>query len=86
MTEIDFDSASYVTEMFDLTFKDLVEHNISGLSVTGFEVSMARVATPFFINTYVPSGVLTVISFIGFVIPVDKVMITSDRIPHKGYE
>ena len=72
-TKVELEDESYSTEMFDLTFNDLEEHNISRFSVTGFEVSMARVATPFFINTYVPSGVLTMISFIGFVIPVDKV-------------
>ena len=48
-------------------------HRPVGYSITGFEVAMTRVATPFLINTYLPSGLLTIISFIGFIIPVDKV-------------
>lgn len=76
-TKIDYKTVSNKTETFDLTFMPLEEESVAGISRTGFKVSMRRIATPFFINTYVPSGVLTMISFIGFVIPVDKVRLTT---------
>ena len=42
-------------------------------SLIGFLVELKRNTSPFYTNTYLPSGLLTVISFIGFVIPVDMV-------------
>ena len=75
VTKIEYMSAFNVTETFDLSFKQLEDPTIFGLSLTGFEVSMTRIPTPFFINTYVPSGLLTVIAFIGFVIPVAQVKV-----------
>lgn len=60
--------------MFKLAFKQ-IENNVTywNSSVPGFTLSLERVPYPFFINTYLPTTLLTVISFIGFVIPVDKV-------------
>ena len=42
-------------------------------SVSGFVLNLKRISTPFLTNTYFPTGLLTIISFIGFVIPVDIV-------------
>lgn len=42
-------------------------------SVSGFVLDLKRISTPFLTNTYFPTGLLTAISFIGFVIPVDIV-------------
>ena len=42
-------------------------------SHTGFAVTLKRVPKSYFINTYVPSGLLALIAAIGFVIPVDMV-------------
>ena len=42
-------------------------------SVSGFVLDLERLPTPYLINIYFPSGLLTIISFIGFVIPVDIV-------------
>ena len=44
-----------------------------GKSLIGFTVVLTRNPSPFFTNTYLPTGLLTIISFIGFLIPVDKV-------------
>ena len=44
-----------------------------GLSTTGFAVSLTRFPYPFFFNTYLPTELLTLISFIGFLVPVDVV-------------
>ena len=41
--------------------------------MSGFALELKRTPTPFLINTYLPTGLLTIISFIGFVIPVDLV-------------
>ena len=42
-------------------------------SLIGFQVELKRNTSPFYTNIYLPSGLLTIISFIGFVIPVDQV-------------
>ena len=42
-------------------------------SVSGFVLDLKRISTPFLTNTYFPSALLPMISFIGFVIPVDIV-------------
>ena len=42
-------------------------------SLIGFLVELKRNTSPFYTNTYLPTGLLTIISFIGFVIPVDMV-------------
>ena len=42
-------------------------------SRSGFTLIMERSPTPFFMNTYIPTALLTLSSFIGFLIPVDMV-------------
>ena len=39
----------------------------------GLDVTLTRNPSPFYTNTYLPTILLTIISFIGFVIPVDMV-------------
>ena len=62
------------TEMFELDFRHLT-NNLTrwNRSLSGFEVTMKRVPAPFYFNTFLPTTILTLISFIGFVIPVEKV-------------
>ena len=40
-------------------------------SVSGFVLDLKRIPTPYLTNIYFPTGLLTIISFIGFMIPVD---------------
>ena len=42
-------------------------------ATTGFTVKLTRSPAPFYTNTYLPTGLLTLASFIGFVIPVEIV-------------
>ena len=42
-------------------------------SMSGFELVLKRSPIPFLMNVYLPTSLLTIISFIGFVIPVDLV-------------
>ncbi len=44
----------------------------SNFSVVGFEIHLHRRMQPFAMNVFVPSGTLMVISFIGFLIPVEQ--------------
>ena len=70
-------SSSNVTELFDLSFDTLdvnrVEETGEEYSVTGFTVYLTRAPKTHLLNTYLPSGILTFISFVGFMIPVDMV-------------
>ena len=43
------------------------------ISLSGFTAVLERSFTPFLMNTYLPTTLLTVVSFIGFLIPVDMV-------------
>lgn len=44
------------------------------ISLSGFTAIIERRSmTPFLMNTYLPTGLLTIASFIGFLIPVDMV-------------
>ena len=62
------------TEKFDLSFKKLKEEDLhSAYPTAGFSVKLARSPTPFYLSTYLPTILLTLASFIGFVIPVDCV-------------
>ena len=56
------------TEMFAVDYEEL-----SNKKVTGFAISLTRFPYPFFFDTYLPTELLTLISFIGFVIPVEIV-------------
>ena len=77
-TNINYLSNSNVTELFDLRF-DTLNMNImeesagSAFSIAGFTVFLTRVSKSHLSNTYLPSGVLTFISFVGFLIPVDMI-------------
>ena len=42
-------------------------------SLTGFQVRLTRHSIPFLMNTYLPTALLTVASFISFLIPIDVV-------------
>ena len=42
-------------------------------SLTGFQIRLTRHSTPFLMNTYLPTALLTVASFISFLIPIDMV-------------
>ena len=53
--------------------KGIYEVKQQRFSVSGFVLNLKRISTPFLTNTYFPTGLLTIISFIGFVIPVDIV-------------
>ena len=68
-----FESNTNTTEMFELEFKQVENVTYWNGSLAGFIVTLTRVRYPFFVNTYLPTTILTIISFIGFVIPVDKV-------------
>ena len=56
------------TEMFAVNYEEL---SVKG--VTGFAISLTRFPYPFFFDTYLPTELLTLISFIGFLIPVEIV-------------
>ena len=79
---LDYKTVYNETDLFDLSFqpfdKDFKPFNdedetFKKFSSAGFTLSLSRVPTPFVINTFLPTGLLTLISFIGFVIPVDMV-------------
>ena len=73
-TIIDRSGAIDHTEKFDLSFVELGEKELSeSYPITGFRVELARSPAPFYTNTYLPTGLLTIASFIGFVIPVEIV-------------
>ena len=61
-------------DMFDVSFTPLKNTtqilNTEEYSLTGFVVTMKRSPTPFYINIYLPTGLLTIASLIGFIIPV----------------
>ena len=80
LTTIDLRSNTMLhDEKFDLTQMALkqswytsfgMQHNIS---LSGFRAILKRSSTPFVMNIYLPTGLLTLASFIGFLIPVDMV-------------
>ena len=66
-------------DMFDVSFALLKNktyiskvktHLNEEFSLTGFDVTMKRSPSPFYINVYLPTGLLTLTSLIGFIIPV----------------
>ena len=66
--------------MFALDYENLIlnlKMPTTGLNLkmptTGFTVFLTRLPYPFFFDTYLPTEFLTLISLIGFLIPVDKV-------------
>ena len=42
-------------------------------ALAGFRIDFKRSRSPYLLNVYLPTGLLTFISFIGFLIPVDIV-------------
>ena len=64
---------------FDVLVNELTNDHIyfdvtnETFSRSGFTLILARSPTPFFMNTYVPTALLTLSSFIGFLVPVDLV-------------
>ena len=66
-------STSYDWYIDSLMFENGRGPGPGDYSRSGFAVVLTRDPSPFFTNTYLPTGLLTIISFIGFVIPVDMV-------------
>ena len=66
-------------EKFDLEVEKLENYEHMSMdtnetfSTSGFTLILKRNPTPFFMNIYLPTGLLTLLSFIGFLIPVDMV-------------
>ena len=58
-----------------MSFKPLTEYSLDLIDypTSGFTIELTRSPTPFYMNTYLPTGLLTLASFIGFVIPVEIV-------------
>ena len=58
-----------------MSFKPLTEDSLDLIDypTSGFTIELTRSPTPFYMNTYLPTGLLTLASFIGFVIPVEIV-------------
>ena len=72
---------SIVSARYDIDYNPLEKDVITMLTnkgnetyaLTGFRIKFARYRTPFLVNVFLPTGLLTFISFIAFLIPVDKV-------------
>ena len=66
-------------EKFDLEVEKLENYEHMSMdtnetfSTSGFTLILKRNPTPFFMNIYLPTGLLTLLSFIGFLIPVEMV-------------
>ena len=72
------DNNGLKNEKFDVVVQPLVKNvymteTNETFSLTGFELVMKRSLTPFIINVYIPTYLLTTASFIGFLIPVEVV-------------
>ena len=73
LLDVDYEHSEY-----DVTFRPLRDpvyvdsfYNRS-LSVAGYEIHMRRWIQPFIFNVYLPTGVLVLISFVSFSVPVDQ--------------
>ena len=65
-------------DMFDVRFGPLREkvyttQTKQEFSLAGFVIDMRRSQTPYYMNVYLPTALLTITSFIGFLIPADIV-------------
>ena len=62
---------------FDLALEKLISYRYvdrnQTFSRSGFTLILERAPTPFYMNVYLPTTLLTMSSFIGFLIPVDVV-------------
>ena len=61
-------------DMYDIEFSPLrdttyLTQSMEEYSLAGFVVSMKRSTTPYYMNVFLPSALLTITSFIGFLIP-----------------
>ena len=70
---MEYEGNENTTESFKVDYRLTKKFSYWNHSLAGIIVSLTRVPYPYFINTYFPTTILTLISFIGFVIPVDKV-------------
>ena len=67
------------TEKFDVHLEQLISTTYvprgtnETFSLSGFKIHLKRSPTPYFVNTYLPTCLLTIASFMGFLIPVEKV-------------
>ena len=78
-TNLKYDQHTLQMDMFDVSFSllknttftsNIKTHMNEEFSLTGFDVAMKRSPTPFYMNTYLPTGLLTLTTLIGFIIPV----------------
>ena len=62
-------------DMFDIKFSPLSDktQKKEEFSLAGFYVNMKRSPIPYYMNVYLPTGLLTITSLIGFLIPPDIV-------------
>ena len=65
-------------DMFDLEFGPLdnetyITETKEKFSLAGFTVAIKRSPTPYYMNVYLPTALLTVTSFMSFIIPADIV-------------
>ena len=77
-TDVTYDNESLYMDMFDVDFSPLrnttfVTKTKEIFSMTGFTVEMKRSPTPYYMNVFLPTALLTITSFIGFLIPADLV-------------
>ena len=72
---------SIYSDKYDIAYNPLDNNKYSLLThegnetfrLTGFMIAFSRSRSPFLMNVYLPTGLLTFISFIAFLIPVNKV-------------
>ena len=64
-------------EKFDIELDNNTEYFYNDtdqtFSLSGFTITLSRSFSPYISSTYLPTAILTVASFIGFLIPVDMV-------------
>ena len=73
-----YDKESLYMDMFDVDFSPLRNTTFATktnemFSMTGFTVAMKRSPTPYYMNVFLPTALLTITSFMGFLIPADLV-------------
>ena len=80
-TTLNYNPDSFVSARYDIDYSPLEKDVITMFTnngnetyaLTGFRINFARYRSPFLMNVFLPTGVLTFISFISFLIPVDNV-------------
>lgn len=64
----------YEVKFGDLDRNNSISENTKRrYSVTGFKMKLRRSLTPFLINVYLPTALLVMVSFIGFLIPAEMI-------------